>query len=115
MFKRVKLLALTAVVATAPAFAAPLAGTVYEQAQIDMEIQSCLAEVGDRADYEGAVRVRHEVSVAPRRSIGHQIDIRTSVFAEGGDRAIRAYAARCLVYRDHKPVRFVISEADAGA
>ena len=115
MFKRSKLLVLALSLASTSAFAAPQVWTTYEQADIDLEVQSCLAEVGNRADYDGATAVRHEVTVSDRRGIGHRLDIRTSVYSENGDTAIRAYATKCLVYRDHAPARFEISEADAGA
>lgn len=115
MINRSKLLILAVSIATTPVIAAPLAGTAFEQAQIDMEIQSCLAEVGRHADYEGATRVRHEVTVSPRRSLGHRFDIHTSIYSETGDGVIRAYTTRCLAYRDNSPARFRISETDSGA
>ncbi len=106
----ITILALTAT----PAIAA--AGTSkYEQAEIDMEIASCVAEVADHANYEGATQVRHEVVVTKRRTIGHKLNIRTSVYSEGDNELIRAYATRCVVYRDNKPVRFRISELGEGA
>jgi len=115
MNHRSKLLILAVAVATTPVFAAPLAGTAFEQAQIEMEIQSCLAEVGSHADYEGATRVLHEVTVSPRRSLGHRLDIRTSIYAGNGEDVIRAYTTRCLAYRDNSPAKFRISETDSGA
>jgi hypothetical protein len=110
MINRSKILILAATMAGAPALATPLAGSIYDQAQIDMEVRSCLARIGTHADYEGAVQVRHEVTVSPRRGIGHRLDIRTSVYSEDGSDAIRAYATKCVVYRDNAPVRFMISE-----
>lgn len=114
MINRSKILILAAAMAGAPALATPLGGSIYDQAEIDMEIRSCLAEVGNHADYGGATEVRHEVTVSPRRGIGHRLDIRTSVYSENGDDAIRAYATKCLVYRDNAPARFRISETESG-
>ena len=98
-----------------PALAAPGADPAFAQAELDQEIRSCVAEVGLRANYDDAIQVRHEIVVTKRRSIGHKLDIRTSVYSDAGDEAIRAYATRCIVYRDNKPVRFRISELDTGA
>ena len=95
--------------------AAAPGGTVYEQAQLNEEIQSCIAEVATHANYDNASQVRHEIVVTERRSIGHKLDIQTSVFSDAGDEAIRSYASRCIVYRDNKPVRFRIKEVDGEA
>lgn len=115
MIKHSKILVLALSLASGSALAAPQVWTTFEQADIDLEVQSCLAEVSNHADYNGATAVRHEVTVSDRRGIGHRLDIRTSVYADTDDNAIRAYATKCLVYRDNEPARFKISEADNGA
>lgn len=107
-------LTLAMVLTAAPAIAATTTSK-YEQAEIDQEIASCVAEVGNYADYAGAAQVRHEVVVTKRRAIGHRLNIRTSVYSEGDDEIIRAYVTRCVAYRDNKPVRFRISELRDGA
>jgi hypothetical protein len=98
----------------APAFATPVVGNKYEQAALDQEIRSCIAELGQRADYSGASQVRHEITVTKRRSFGHRLDIQTSVYSEA-DASIRAYATRCIAYRDHKPFRISVTETTSGA
>lgn len=115
MIKRSNILVLALSLASASVLAAPQVWTTYEQAEIDLEVQSCLAEIGDHADYAGATAVRHEVTVSDRRGIGHRLDIRTSVYSDDGDEAIRAYATKCLVYRDNTPARFEIAATEAGA
>lgn len=102
-------LALAMSMATAPAIATT-ATSKYEQAEIDKEIASCVAEVASRADYTDAGQVQHEVVITKRRTIGHKLNIRTSVYSEGDSEMIREYMTRCVVYRDNKPVRFRISE-----
>ena len=102
-------LTLTLALLTAPALSAN-AATKYEQAEIEKEVASCVAEVADHADYRDAGQIRHEIEVTDRRTIGHKLNIRTSVYSETGERVIREYATRCIVYRDNKPVRFEISE-----
>lgn len=98
----------------APSIAAT-AMSKYEQAEIDSEIASCVAEVAGHANYEDAAEVRHDVVVTKRRSIGHKLNIRTSVYSKGDNETIREYMTRCVVYRDNKPVRFKIIELGDGA
>ena len=98
---------------SAPALAAT-AASKYEQAEIDQGIASCIAELANVANYQGAAEVKHEIEITKRRTIGHKLNIRTSLFSDSGDELIRAYATRCVVYRDNKPVRFRTSEIDTG-
>ena len=107
-------IAMTASIIAIPAFAAPVAANKYEQAELDQEVRSCIAELGQQADYSDASEVRHEIVVTKRKTLGHRLDIETSVFADG-DEAIRAYATRCIAYRDNKPFRISVSESDTGA
>jgi hypothetical protein len=104
------LLTLAVSLTAIPAIAAPVAANKYEQAELDQEIRSCITELGNYADYAGATQVRHEIVVTKRRTIGQRLDIQTSVFSDTDDAAIRAYATRCVVYRDNKPVRFEVDE-----
>ena len=97
----------------APALAAT-AASKYEQAEIDQEIASCVAEVANHADYTDAGQVQHEVVITKRRTIGHKLNIRTSVYSDGDSEMIREYMTRCVAYRDNKPVRFRISELGEG-
>lgn len=114
MINRNALLALAVSLTAVPVFAAPVTANKYEQAQLDLEIRSCIAELANYANYADASQVRHEVVVTKRRTIGHKLEIQTSVFSDSSDAVIRAYATKCIVYRDNKPVRFKYSETDAG-
>ena len=114
MFNRNTLLALAVSLIAVPAFATPAAANKYERAQLDLEIKSCIAELGNQANYADASQVRHEIVVTKRRTIGHKLDIQTSVYSDSSDNAIRAYATKCVVYRDNKPVKFRVSETDTG-
>lgn len=109
------LLALAVSLTAVPVFAAPLAINKYEQAQLDLEIRSCIEELANHADYANANEVRHEVVVTKRRTVGHKLDIQTSVYSDASDNAIRAYATKCVVYRDNKPVKFRFSETSTGS
>lgn len=113
MIIRNTLLALAVSLTAVPVFAAPVTANKYEQAQLDLEIRSCIAELGNHANYADASQVRHEVVVTKRRTLGHKLDIQTSVFSESSDNVIRAYATKCIVYRDNKPVKFKFSETNA--
>ncbi len=81
----------------------------------DTEINSCIAEVGEFANYDDAVRVRHNVVVVKRTRIGYVFTIDTAVFVESGDDAIREYASYCVVRGTQKPVKFDINETSSGA
>ena len=107
-------IALAASIITAPAFANPVVANKYEQAALDQEIRACIDELGQHANYSDASEVRHEVTVTKRRSFGHRLDIETSVYSDA-DEAIRAYATRCIAYRDNKPFRISVTGADSGA
>jgi hypothetical protein len=107
-------IAMTASLIAVPAFSAPVVASKYEQAALDQEVQSCIAELGRRADYSDANQVRHEIVVTKRKTLGHRLDIHTSVFSDN-DEAIRAYATRCIAYRNNKPFRISVSETDTGA
>lgn len=115
MINRKQITAIAMALTAVPALAAPEGVSKYEQAELEQEIRSCITEVGNHANYGDAAQVRHEVVVSKRRSIGHKLDIKTSVFSDAGDEVIRAYATRCIVYRGNKPVRFRINELGEGA
>ena len=115
MINRKHIIAFAMALTAVPALAAPVAESKYEQAELEQEIRSCIAEVGNHANYGDAAQVKHEVVVTKRRSIGHKLNIRTSVFSDAGDEVIRAYATRCIVYRGNKPVRFMMNELGEGA
>jgi hypothetical protein len=57
MFNRNTLLALAVSLIAVPAFAAPAAANKYERAQLDLEIKSCIAELGIHANYADASQV----------------------------------------------------------
>ena len=77
---------------------------------IASEVNSCVAEVRERLDYSDATRVRYDVVAIERRTVGYTMKISTSVYGAADDKAIRAYAATCVVNGDHKPLKFAISE-----
>ena len=79
------------------------------------EINSCIAEVGAKANYDDAVRIRHTVVRVKRIRMGHVFTIDTAVFVEADGDAIREYASYCVVRGTKKPVKFDISETSTGA
>ena len=86
----------------------------------DREIKSCVAEVGNHANYNDATRVQHLVvkvkrqpGIGPRIGIGYVFTINTSVFTDSDEIAIREYASYCVARGDDKPVKFRIDEISA--
>ena len=94
--------------------AAATAGTFLaaEEAPI-RSVESCVAEIGEHADYSNAGRVRHVVVNTGRRSLAYKLRIETKVFGAEDDEVIREYTTKCIVYGDNKPVRFRIREISA--
>ena len=78
-------------------------------------IDSCVAEIRANANYSGAGRVRHVLERFGHRSLASKLRISTAVYDESGERVIRAYATKCIVYGDDAPVFFRIEAAHEGA
>jgi len=86
------------------------AATVAESGVAD-EVNSCIAEVRERADYSDAIGVRHNVVAIERRTVGYTLKISTSVLGQDQDETIRAYATTCVVNGNNKPMQFSISKS----
>ena len=94
------------------AFTAPAIAANDDEVHAKREIGSCIAEIGEHADYSDASRVRHRVEVMKRRAVGYKLSIETSVYS--GDNEIREYATQCVAFGDAEPVRFRFVETAAG-
>ena len=81
-----------------------------EDLGLEHEVNACVAEVRDHANFEDAVRVRHDIVAIERRTVGYTMNITTSVYSDAADDAIRAYATTCVVNGNNKPMKFSISE-----
>ena len=74
------------------------------------EIESCIAEVNDRANYDDAKRIKHTVHRIRQSSHGVTLKINTDVFTTSSDTAVRKYTSSCVAKGDRKPFKFKISE-----
>jgi len=83
--------------------------------EIESEINSCVAEIADHANYNDATYVRHTVVDVKERTVGYKLTIETSIYNVKGDAAIREYATSCVVNGKNTPMIFSISETDIGA
>jgi hypothetical protein len=83
--------------------------------EFDNEIEACVAEVGEHANYGDAVRVQHKIVKVKRALLGYALTIDTAVYSESDDAAIRAYATYCVANGNNKPLRFRIRESESGA
>lgn len=81
-----------------------------EESGIADEVYACVAQVRDQIDYHDASRVRHDVTAVERRTVGYTLEISTSLYRQGGEEEVRAYAATCVVNGDHRPLSFTMSE-----
>ncbi len=77
---------------------------------LEHEVNACVAEVRDHANFEDAIRVRHDIVAIERRTVGYRMNITTSVYSDAAAEAIRAYATTCVVNGNNKPMKFSISE-----
>lgn len=77
---------------------------------LEHEVNACVAEVRDHADFADAVRVRHDVVAIERRIVGYTMNIKTSVYSDTVGEAIRAYATTCIVNGKNKPLKFTIAK-----
>ena len=84
-----------------------LAAGFYEVAP-KRDINLCVSEIENHADYTGAVRVRHEVESSKRRTVGYSLTIDTSVYVEKDGKAVREYKAICVVAGGETPLEFTI-------
>lgn len=73
-------------------------------------IKHCVAEIGEQANYENAVRVLHEVDFEERRVSGYKIKIDTTVFGADGTKVIREYATFCAVSANSETKAFKMKE-----
>ncbi len=90
--------------------ASPAMAATVAESGVEHEVNSCVAEVRDRLDYTDAAKVRHDVHAIERRKVGYTLRISTSLFDEGEEQVIRAYAATCIVNGDNPPLSFEIKE-----
>jgi hypothetical protein len=96
------------------ASAGPSSAATVDEISYASEVNTCIAEIRDHLDYRDASRVRHDVVIVKRRLVGYAIRIDTRIFPELGEQAVREYATFCIANGDHKPLKFEISETDAG-
>lgn len=99
-------LAIASLAISANAFALPGLSQEAPRSSVDL----CVAQIADQANYEDAVRVRHEVDSKARRISGHKIFVTTTVFGVDGDEAIREYATVCSISDKAQTKKFKIKE-----
>ncbi len=92
------------------AIGGPAAATDNGKLAYDSALKSCIAEVGDHANYDDANRVLHMVVKTKNTFVGYVLTIDTSVFTNSDAIAVREYASYCVAKGDDKPVKFRIEE-----
>ena len=88
----------------------PAAASDNDNKAFESELNSCIAEVNDQANYNDATRVRHNVVEIERIRRRFVFRINTNVFTKSDEIAIREYASYCVARGDAKPVKFRIDE-----
>jgi hypothetical protein len=95
-------------------FGAPALADFYAMAP-NKDVDLCVAEVQENADYSDAGRVRHEIESSKRRTVGYSLEIETSVYGANKEVPIREYKAVCVVTGGKKPLQFSIRQKRDGA
>jgi hypothetical protein len=80
----------------------------YEDAP-PRDIDMCVAEVRQQANFVDAARVRHDIVATKRRAVGYTIEIDTTVYAPGTGDVIREYESVCVATGGKAPSRFQIN------
>jgi len=88
----------------------PGAAANNDWSDIQAEISSCVATLGEQASYDAASYVRHAVVSVKERSVGYKLNIQTSVYGNAADAPIREYATTCVVHGSHAPMDFAVRE-----
>ena len=108
---------ITAAAITLLTIGGPTAASDNGKLAFDSEVQSCVAEIGNHANYNDASRVLHIVvkvkrrpGIGPRLGIGYVFTIDTSVFTDSDEIAVREYASYCVARGDETLVKFRIDE-----
>jgi len=92
-----------------------MANDLFTEVAPQHQVESCVAEISDYANYDDAKLVRHHVESKQRRTIGHILRIDTRVYGDTEDEVIREYATKCVVGISEKPLKFTIRELGDGA
>ncbi len=95
---------LSGLTAFSPVFAAG-----FYNAAPPRDIDMCVAAVRERAELADAMRVRHDVT-SRRRTVGYEIEIDTTVYAQGSGAVLRQYESVCVATGGRFPSRFRIAE-----
>lgn len=93
------------------AISAPAVADVSDLAP-EHDVNLCVAEVQDNADYSDAVYVRHDIESTKRRRAVYALAIETSVYADAdaSGAPMREYKAICVVRGGEKPIVFRIKQ-----
>ena len=87
------------------------AGVMFPTEVGQVEIQACVDEVKEGANFEDAMFVRHDVESRELRSARHELTIDTKVY--GDDGVLREYRAVCFVRKGDAPSKFRMKEVES--
>ena len=80
--------------------------------RVDRQIQACVDEIREHADYASASRIVHSVSrLNQRNAVELEIKVETVVYATDADAAVREYRVSCVTASLGDVVRFRINQS----
>ncbi len=92
------------------AFVGAATASDIDQIRYVDEINNCVAEIADHANYDDASRVLHIVTTEKRSRLGYKFSIATAVFGDDDQEAIRKYASYCVARGENTVLKFTIDE-----
>jgi hypothetical protein len=83
----------------------------YQDYDVDFsdEANSCIQAVNERANYENASRVAHDVNELKNTFTGYVLSVDTRVFDEDGENILRQYSSHCVAKGKDKPRRIKVT------
>ncbi len=88
-------------------------GSSRDQLRTHADVQSCIAEIAKRADYDGAARVVHRVTELRQRNLVEvEVKIATSIYSGEAGGETRVYETDCVIGQLGKVVEIRVASPD---
>jgi len=76
------------------------------------EANNCIAAVNEKANYDHAGRIKHDVTELKNTFSGYVLSIDTRVYSEDDESLVRRYSSHCVAKGDEQPRRFKITRVN---
>ena len=76
------------------------------------EANSCIQAVNERANYEDASRIAHDVTELKNTFTGYVLSVDTRVYDISGENILRQYSSHCVAKGKEKPRRIKVTRVN---